>query len=91
MYGVKRNYKAILKNKTFILYMVVFFLVNTVSFAADNFAGMYFTNYYHLEDSMWGILFAAILMCEFITMFILSKKSDKLNLNIRLFLIYSLL
>lgn len=87
---VKRNYKAILKNKTFVLYMIVFFLVNTVSFAADNFSGMYFTNYYHLEDSIWSLVFAAILFCEFITMFILSKKSDKLNLNV-LWVIVSIL
>jgi MFS family permease len=36
---VKRNYKAILKNKTFALYMIIYFLVITVSFAADNYVG----------------------------------------------------
>lgn len=79
---VKRNYKAIVKNKTFILYMIVFFLVNTVSFAADNFVGMYFTNYHKLQPSIWSLIFSGILLCEFITMFILSRKKIKLNLNV---------
>ena len=79
---VKRNYKKILTNKTFIVYMIVFFLVNTVSFAADNFAGMFFKNYYKLEPSIWSLVFAGILLSEFITMFILSKKTNKLNLNV---------
>ena len=79
---VKRNYKSILKNKTFIIYMIVYFLVNTVAFASDNFAGMFFTNYYHLESSVWSLVFGAILLCEFFTMFILSKKTEKLNYNI---------
>ena len=79
---VKRNYKAILKNKTFAVYMVVFFLVNTVSFAADNFVGMYFTNYHKLQPSIWSLIFSGILLCEFITMFILSRKKIKLNLNV---------
>ena len=87
---VKRNYKEIFKNKTFILYMIVFFLVNTVSFAADNFAGMFFTNYYQIEDSIWSLIFAGMLLCEFIMMYILSKKSDKLNLN-KLWVLISIL
>lgn len=87
---VKRNYKEIFKNKTFILYMIVFFLVNTVSFAADNFAGMFFTNYYQIEDSIWSLIFAGMLLCEFIMMYILSKKNDKLNLN-KLWVLISIL
>lgn len=79
---VKRNYKAILKNKTFILYMIVFFLVNTVSFAADSFVGLYFTDYHNLSSSYWSLIFASFLLVEFFTMVILSRKSDKLNLNI---------
>ena len=79
---VKRDYKKILSNKTFIVYMIVFFLVNTVSFAADNFAGMFFTNFYEIESSQWSLIFGGMLLSEFITMVILSKKEDKFNLNV---------
>lgn len=79
---VKRDYKAILKNKTFALYMVVFFLVNTVSFAADSYVGLYFTDYHKLSSSVWSLIFASFILVEFFTMVILSRKSDKLNPNI---------
>lgn len=79
---VKRNYKAILKNKTFIVYMIVFFLVNTVSFAADNFVGLYFTDYHNLSSSHWSLIFASFLLTEFLVMFILSRRSEKVNVNI---------
>ena len=79
---VERNYKAILKNKTFIIYMIVYFLVNTVSFAADNYVGLYFTDYHGLTSSNWSFIFASFLLMEFFTMIILSKKTDKINLNI---------
>ena len=79
---VKRNYKAILKNKTFLVYMIVFFLVNTVSFAADNFVGLYFTEYHNLSSSQWSLILASLILTEFITMVIFSKKTEKLNLNV---------
>ncbi len=79
---VKRNYKAILNNKTFIVYMIVFFLVNTVSFAADSFVGLYFTDYHNMSSSRWSLIFASFLLVEFLTMVLLSRRSDKLNANI---------
>ena len=79
---VKRDYKAILKNKTFIIYMIVYFLVNTVSFAADNFVGLYFTEYHKLPDSEWSLIFASFLLAEFVTMLLLSTKFKKANPNI---------
>ena len=79
---VKRDYKAILKNKTFAVYMIVFFLVNTVSFAADSFVGLYFTDYHGLSSSIWSLIFGVILLTEFFTMLILSRKNIKLNLNV---------
>ena len=79
---VKRDYKAILKNKTFIIYMIVYFLVNTVSFAADSFVGLYFTDYHNMSSSRWSLIFASFLLMEFLTMLILSRRSDKINVNI---------
>ena len=79
---VKRNYKALLNNKTFIVYMIVFFLVNTVSFAADSFVGLFFTTQYNLSSSNWSLIYASFLLAEFITMFLLSRRSDKINVNI---------
>lgn len=79
---VKRNYKALFKNKTFAIYMIVFFLVNTVSFAADSFVGLYFTEYHKVSSSIWSLVFASVILVEFFTMFILSRKTEKLNLNV---------
>ena len=79
---LKRDYKAILQNKTFIIYMIVYFLVNTVSFAADSFVGLYFTDYHNMSSSHWSLIFASFLLMEFLTMLILSRRSDKLNVNV---------
>lgn len=79
---VERNYKAILKNKTFAFYMLVYFLVNTISFAADNYVGLYFTNYHDLSSSVWSLIFASFLLVEFFTMIISSRKSAQINPNI---------
>lgn len=79
---IKRNYKAILKNKTFIMYMLVYFMVVTVSFAADNFVGLFFTKELKVTSSIWSLIFSAILISEVIMMVILSKKSERINENI---------
>ena len=79
---VKRNYKSILKNKTFALYMIIYFLVITVSFAADNYVGLFFTEYHELSSSNWSLIFGSFILVEFITMFILSKVTEKINPNI---------
>ena len=78
---VKRDYKAILKNKAFIVYMISFFLVNTISFTADNYVSLYFQSL-DVEPTEWTFIFASFLLAEFITMFILSKKENKININI---------
>lgn len=79
---VQRNYKAIFLNGRFIVYMIVFFLVNTISFAADNYVGLYFTKHHGLTSSMWSLIFASFLLVEFFVMLVLSRKNIKLNLNI---------
>lgn len=79
---LKRNYKAILTNKTFILYMLVYFMVVTVSFAADNFVGLFFTKEVGVTSSIWSLIFSAVLISEFIIMVVLSNKTDKINENI---------
>ena len=79
---VERNFKAILKNKTFAVYMLVYFLVNTVSFAADNFVGLYFTDYHDLSTSIWSLIFSSFLLTEFFVMVFLSRRGENLNLNI---------
>ena len=84
---IKRDYKAILKNKTFVFYMIIYFMVVTVSFASDNFVGLYFTKELGVTPSVWSLIFAMILFCEFIIMVIFSKKTEKINENIMWILI----
>lgn len=79
---VERNYKAILNNKTFGFYMLVYFLVNTVSFAADSYVGLYFTEYHDLSSSIWSLIFASFLLVEFFTMIFLSRRSERINPNV---------
>lgn len=79
---VKRNYKAVLKNKKFIVYMIVYFLVVTVSFTADNYVGMFFTEELKLDTSIWSLIFGAYIICEFLVLFILSRMNKEINENI---------
>ena len=77
----KRDYKAVLKNKTFWFYMLIYFLVISISSCSDSFISIYFTNYQGLSSSNWSIVYGAIILTEFITMFIISRKK-KVNINI---------
>ena len=62
--------------------MIIYFLVITVSFAADNYVGLFFTEYHELSSSNWSLIFGSFILVEFITMFILSKVTEKINPNI---------
>ena len=79
---VKRDFKKVLKNKTFIFYMIVYFLVVTVAFTADNYVGMFFTKYLELSSSYWSLIFGGYLFFEFILLFLISTNKIKLNENI---------
>jgi predicted MFS family arabinose efflux permease len=79
---VKRDFKKVLTNKTFIFYMSVYFLVVTVAFTAYNYVGMYFTKYLELSSSNWSLIFGGYLLCEFILLFFFSRKKVKMNENI---------
>jgi MFS family permease len=79
---IKRDYNAVLKNKTFIFYMIVYFLVVTVSFASDNFVGLFFTKELETSSSVWSLVFGAIILCEFIVMLVLSRNEKLINENI---------
>lgn len=79
---IKRDYKAILKNKTFILYMIVYFMIVTVSFASDNFVGLFFTKDLNVSSSIWSLIFGLIILCEFLVMFILSRRIERINENV---------
>lgn len=79
---IKRDYKAILKNKTFIIYMIVYFMVVTFSFASDNFVGLFFTKEMNVSSSVWSLIFGLIILCEFGIMVFFSIYSEKINVNI---------
>lgn len=79
---LNRNYKAILQNKTFHFYMIVYFLVVTVSYSADSFVSLFFTNQLELSPSVWSVVFGAIILTEFIITIILSSDKFKKNVNI---------
>lgn len=79
---IKRDYKSILTNKTFIFYMTVYFMIVTLSFAADNFVGLFFTKEMGVTSSIWSLVFGAVILCEFFVMVFLSKRIERINENI---------
>lgn len=83
---VVRNYKQVFKNKTFWFYMLMFFLLNTIPYTADNYVSLYYTEYLEISSSSWSLIFAVTLMTEFIVLLVLSKIGDKFN-NAILFLL----
>jgi hypothetical protein len=62
--------------------MIVYFLVVTVSFASDNFVGLFFTKELETSSSVWSLVFGAIILCEFIVMLVLSRNEKLINENI---------
>ena len=77
---IKPNYKAVLKNKTFMVFLIVDFLIVGISKSADNYVSTFFTSEKNLSASMWSLTFTLMLVFEMLTMFI-TTKIKKINAN----------
>ena len=69
----KKDYKAILKNKSFYFYSLFYLFTVTISTQGDNFMGLFLTKQCGLSTSVYGIVGGIIILFEVITLFIMSK------------------
>ncbi len=84
----KRDYKAVLKNKIFWIFLIVDIIIFGASYGADSYISLYFTNVKNLSVSTWSFIFAGMLAIEFGIM-IISNKFIHINENIAI-IIYGL-
>lgn len=70
---VKRDLKLVLVNKTFWFFLIVYLLTYAVSYTADSYTSLYFTEHLNIKAYLWGYVHAGILFTEFITMYLISK------------------
>ncbi len=83
---IKRDYKAVLTNKFFYLYIL--FYVFTLTFAAigDSFYSVYLKDIKGLAPSMWGIVYSGMVLAEVIFMLLTNKYGYKFK-DYQLFII----
>lgn len=70
---VKRDFRLVLKNKTFWFFLIIYLFTYAVSYTTDSYTSLYFTEHLHIKAYSWGYIHAGILFTEFITMLIISK------------------
>ena len=81
----KRDYKAVLKNKVFWMFLIVDVIVFGASFGADSYVSLYFTEVKGLSASGWSIMFGGMLLMEFVVMFA-SNRFKHINENVAILL-----
>lgn len=74
---VQRDYKKILKNKWYMLYIVAYLLIVIVSLLGDNYISLLFTKVKGLTTSEYSFVYAGILICEVMTILVLGKFFSK--------------
>lgn len=79
----KRDYKAVLKNKIFWIFLLVDVIIFGASYGADSYISLYFTQMKGLSASAWSILFGTMIALEFVIM-IASNKFSHINENLAL-------
>ena len=79
----KRDYKAVLRNKTFWVFLIIDVIIFGASYGADSYISLYFTEMKGLSPSGWSFLFGGMIASEFIIM-IASNKFSHINENIAL-------
>ena len=84
----KRDYKAVLKNKVFWVFLIIDVIIFGASYGADSYISLYFTEEKGLSASSWSILFGGMIALEFVIM-IASNKFSHMNENLAL-MIYGL-
>ena len=81
----KRDYKAVLKNKVFWIFLIIDVIIFGASYGTDSYISLYFTEVKGLSPSSWSFLFGGMIALEFIIMFA-SNKFSHLNENVALIL-----
>ena len=81
----KRDYKAVLKNKVFWVFLIIDVIIFGASYGADSYISLYFTEVKGLSASSWSFLFGGMIALEFIIM-MASNKFSHLNENVALIL-----
>jgi predicted MFS family arabinose efflux permease len=79
----KRNYEAVLKNKTFWIFLIIDVIIFGASYGADSYVSLYFTEIKGLSPTVWSIVFGGMLGLEFVIM-IISSRFKHINENIAL-------
>lgn len=75
----RRDFKKILKNKWFIVYVIAYILIVIVSGLGDNYISLLFTKVKGLSTSAYSFVSCGILLCEVLTIFVLGKAFSKAN------------
>ncbi len=86
---IKRDYKAVLKNKVFWFYMFIYFILITIPYSTDSYVGLYFTEHKDIDSSIWSLVFGSVILVEFFILLFLSKHGDRFD-NTKLFFIAGL-
>ncbi len=86
----KRNYKAIIKNKWFILFALTFCFTGYLTLTTDSFISLVFTKVKGLTSGQYSLIHAGAILTEIITIYSLGRLKRNVNLN-KLFLIAGLI
>ncbi len=73
----KRDFKAVLTNKNFILYVIFYITTVSIATVGDNFLGVYLNKVRGITDSQYGQIVAVWVVVEFITMIFLDKIGNR--------------
>lgn len=72
----KRDYKDVLTNKKFYLYLLFYVTTFSIATLGDNFFGVFLNKERGITDTMYGQIVSAWVIVEFVVMIILSKLPD---------------
>lgn len=77
----KRDYKAIIKNKWFILYCMVYVCTGSLTMTSDSFISLVFTKIRGISNGTYSFIHAGAILTEVITIYALGKFKKNYNLN----------
>lgn len=78
----QRDYKKVLTNKKFIIYVVIINLTYLISFTADNFISLFLTTDYSITPAGWAYIYAGFVTVETICYFAIAKLKINPSLGI---------
>ena len=82
----KRNYKAIIKNKWFLLFALAYVFIGYLTLTSDSFISLVFTKVKGLSSGEYSLIHAGAILTEVLTIYALGRLKKNVNLN-KLFLI----